>query len=168
MSISRDSIDTCYAAAYNSRMRKRCLDQLVQDQPVPLIWAITAQPFMPRGWKELKRFVDGSLYGGEDGRPMVMFRGLVDAKGRRWMTLSATFGAEAMPPDMPRLVWQPQFSVEALIEIRREFFPKNAIVAMAVNDGLDAVAEMWWGVDEEALPLDPDWKWAVSAPGEAG
>jgi hypothetical protein len=124
-------------------MRPRYLNQLIQDQPVPLLWAITAQPVDIDGWRETAKLADGACYAKVGTSAEVVFRGISDGAGRRWMVLSAVGCSPTM---------------KVARELREMFFPERAIVAVSVGPDPSPMLEMWWSVDGDGLPLDEGWR----------
>lgn len=136
-------------------MRQRALQKLMDNQPVPLTWALLNLPSRRQreGWQIVETVFNGAFYEHDTGM-QARCRGLEPQEGVRWWhVVAGTLDGKPL-------------TFEQITQIRDTFFPDHATVALALlpmadstrEEGEGHVVHMWWAMDGQA-PIPPVSAW---------
>ena len=138
-------------------MKQRALQKLLDNQPVPLTWALLNLPGREQreGWTVLQTVYNGAFYEHEQEGLQARCRGLEPQEGVRWWhVVAGSFD------DKP-------LSFEQITLVRDTFFPEHATVALALlpmsestkEEGEGHVVHLWWAMDGQApIPALAEWE----------
>lgn len=142
-------------------MKQRALQKLLDNQPVPLTWALLNLPGREQreGWSIIETVYNGAFYEHEEDGIQARCRGVEPQEGQRWWhVVAGSIDDESL-------------DFEQITMIRDTFFPEHATVCLVLlpmahstkEEGEGQVVHMWWPMDGQQAPIPPLSAWEREA-----